>query len=108
MQEAVDGGRLAGVVALITRGGQVAHFKAYGMQDRERAVLMACHRPHSGRSAHDGERIYRRRRRRHNFVGGGGCLLRNGLSGPDQANKPHVVVRHQDRQALRRSGGPVR
>jgi CubicO group peptidase (beta-lactamase class C family) len=40
MQEAVDGGRLAGVVALITRRGQVAHFKAYGMQDRERAIPM--------------------------------------------------------------------
>jgi CubicO group peptidase (beta-lactamase class C family) len=40
MQEAVDGGRLSGVVALITRRGQVAHFKAYGMQDRERAIPM--------------------------------------------------------------------
>jgi CubicO group peptidase (beta-lactamase class C family) len=40
MQKAVDDGRLAGVVTLVTRRGQVAHFKAYGMQDREQAIPM--------------------------------------------------------------------
>jgi len=40
MQQAVDDGRLAGVVAMITRRGQVVHAKAYGMQDREAKVPM--------------------------------------------------------------------
>ncbi len=40
MKKAVDDGRLAGVVTLITRRGQEVHFKAYGMQDREAAIPM--------------------------------------------------------------------
>jgi CubicO group peptidase (beta-lactamase class C family) len=40
LQRAVDDGRLAGVVTMITRRGQVVQHKAYGMQDREAAVPM--------------------------------------------------------------------
>lgn len=40
MQETVDQGRLAGAVTMIVRDGQVAHVKAYGMQDREAKTPM--------------------------------------------------------------------
>ena len=40
MQEAVDTGRLAGVVTAVARYGQIAHLKAYGMRDREQGVPM--------------------------------------------------------------------
>lgn len=40
MQDAVDAGRIAGVVTLIARHGHIVHFKAHGQQDRERNVPM--------------------------------------------------------------------
>jgi CubicO group peptidase (beta-lactamase class C family) len=40
MQEHVDGGLLAGAVALVARDGKVAYFKSVGMQDKERNVPM--------------------------------------------------------------------
>jgi CubicO group peptidase (beta-lactamase class C family) len=40
MQEHVDGGLLAGAVALVARDGKVAYLKSVGMQDRERNVPM--------------------------------------------------------------------
>ena len=40
MQAEVDAGRKAGIVALIARRGRVAHFKAFGMADREANMPM--------------------------------------------------------------------
>ena len=40
MKQAVDDGRLAGAVTLVSRHGQEVHFKAYGMQDREAETPM--------------------------------------------------------------------
>ncbi len=40
MQEHVDGGLLAGAVALVARDGKVAYLKSVGMQDKERNVPM--------------------------------------------------------------------
>ena len=40
MQEHVDGGLLAGAVALVARDGKVAYLKSVGMQDKERNVVM--------------------------------------------------------------------
>jgi CubicO group peptidase (beta-lactamase class C family) len=40
MKQAVDEGRLAGVVTLVSRHGEPVHFKAYGMQDREAKIPM--------------------------------------------------------------------
>lgn len=41
MQEYVNAGKIAGVVTLVARNGQVAHLKAYGTADREQRVPMA-------------------------------------------------------------------
>jgi CubicO group peptidase (beta-lactamase class C family) len=40
MQEEVDSGRKAGIVALVARRGRVAHLKAYGMAERESSTRM--------------------------------------------------------------------
>ena len=40
MQEHVDGGLLAGAVALVARDGKVAYLKTVGVQDKERNVAM--------------------------------------------------------------------
>jgi CubicO group peptidase (beta-lactamase class C family) len=40
MQDYVDRGRIAGVVTLVSRGGKVAHFEAYGRMDVERNAPM--------------------------------------------------------------------
>ncbi len=36
----VEEGRIAGAVALVARGGQVAFFESFGARDRERGVAM--------------------------------------------------------------------
>lgn len=40
MQADVDSGRKVGIVALVARRGQIAHFKAYGMAERESGTRM--------------------------------------------------------------------